>query len=386
MVAVAALTAPGLASAADPKAETQGPADLTATSATFKANVVLSALGIVTWDYGTTTSYGMTTPGVQTTLLNTSQNVTTPVTGLLPETTYHVRVTATALLVTLQGKDVTFKTKPAPKTTTTTTSPGTSTTTTTPATTTTTASTTSATTPTTTTSSSGRSGGSDDSSSSTTSKGSGLDDARLADDGTDGGATTPPGLATASVAPDFGRSVAAAAVAGSVRATAPDGATVNLADAKTIPTGTLIDARHGTVELKTALDASGDTQTARFWGAQFEVRQSASRKGLTQLVLRGANFSSCPAARSTKARAASTKATKKKHPARSLWGSDDHGRFETRGRGSVATVRGTRWVTTDTCAGTRTTVLKGAVAVKDLARHKTVLVTKGHSYLARVAR
>ena len=369
-VAIAALAGPALAAASDPKAETQGPADLTATTATFKANVVLSALGSVTWDYGTTTAYGMTTPAVQTSLIAVNQNVTMPVTGLLPDTTYHVRASASALLTLLQGKDVTFKTKKAdPKTTTVTTPPAPTTTTTTPATTTAPASGTSP------AGGSGRSGGSDDSSTSSSSKGSGVDD-----DGTDGGATTPPGQATASVAPAFGRSVAAAAVAGTISATAPTGATVSLTSAHAIPTGTLIDARHGTVELKTAVDDHGDTQTARFWGAKFEVRQAASRKGLTQLVLRGANFGACP--KTTNKTRAST-ATKKKRPARSLWGSDDHGRFETRGRGSVATVRGTRWVTTDTCAGTRTTVLKGAVSVKDINKGRTVLVTKGHSYLAR---
>ena len=123
-VAIAALAGPALAAASDPKAETQGPADLTATTATFKANVVLSALGSVTWDYGTTTAYGMTTPAVQTSLIAVNQNVTMPVTGLLPDTTYHVRAGASALLTLLQGKDVTFKTKKAdPKTTTVTTPP-----------------------------------------------------------------------------------------------------------------------------------------------------------------------------------------------------------------------------------------------------------------------
>jgi hypothetical protein len=49
----------------------------------------------------------------------------------------------------------------------------------------------------------------------------------------------------------------------------------------------------------------------------------------------------------------------------------------------VATVRGTRWVTTDTCAGTRTTVTAGSVAVRDLRRGRTVVVRAGHTYLAR---
>jgi hypothetical protein len=49
-------------------------------------------------------------------------------------------------------------------------------------------------------------------------------------------------------------------------------------------------------------------------------------------------------------------------------------------------VRGTSWVTTDTCAGTRTTVTSGAVSVRDLARKRTVLVRAGRSYLAAARR
>ena len=41
-----------------------------------------------------------------------------------------------------------------------------------------------------------------------------------------------------------------------------------------------------------------------------------------------------------------------------LWGQDRGGRFQTHGKDSVATVRGTRWLTTDTCAGTVVKVLR----------------------------
>ena len=73
----------------------------------------------------------------------------------------------------------------------------------------------------------------------------------------------------------------------------------------------------------------------------------------------------------------------RKTPKRRLWAKDSGGRFRTRGRNSVATVRGTRWVTTDTCAGTRTTVTEGSVSVRDLRAKRTVVVRKGKSYLAR---
>ena len=48
---------------------------------------------------------------------------------------------------------------------------------------------------------------------------------------------------------------------------------------------------------------------------------------------------------------------------RSLWGKDKGGKFRTHGRWSVASVRGTRWLTQDRCDGTLTKVTEGAVDV-----------------------
>ena len=70
-------------------------------------------------------------------------------------------------------------------------------------------------------------------------------------------------------------------------------------------------------------------------------------------------------------------------PAPSLWAHDNHGQYSTRGNNSVATVRGTWWETVNTCSGTLTRVKKGLVSVRNLRRHRTVLVRAGHSYLAR---
>ncbi|HKP21752.1 MAG TPA: hypothetical protein VJT68_09560, partial [Thermoleophilaceae bacterium] len=76
----------------------------------------------------------------------------------------------------------------------------------------------------------------------------------------------------------------------------------------------------------------------------------------------------------------------RRDPVRRLWGRDRGGHFRTFGRHSQATVRGTRWLTADRCDGTLTRVAEGAVAVRDRARHRTVLVRAGHSYLARTRR
>jgi hypothetical protein len=102
---------------------------------------------------------------------------------------------------------------------------------------------------------------------------------------------------------------------------------------------------------------------------------------MTDLVLRGSDFASCGR---TTARAAS--ARRSTAPRRSLWAKDSSGRFRTRGRHSVATVRGTEWTTTDTCRGTTTSVREGAVLVRDLHRGRSVLVRAGGFYLARAPR
>ena len=182
--------------------------------------------------------------------------------------------------------------------------------------------------------------------------------------------------------PVIGRTMVVAPVAGSVSVRMPGQTGYSpLTAGGSVPVGAMVDTRGGTVQLTSAL-GNGATQAGTFHGAVFEVRQSAKGKGMTDLVLRGGDYSACPKRRAgAGGRAAAV--TRKKPPARKLWGQDSGGRFRTHGRNSVATVRGTRWVTTDTCAGTRTTVTEGAVAVRDLRRKKTVVVRAGHSYLAR---
>jgi hypothetical protein len=180
--------------------------------------------------------------------------------------------------------------------------------------------------------------------------------------------------------PELGETLAAAPQAGNVLVRLP-GSTraVALNDAASIPVGSILDARKGTVALSSALP--GDhTQTGTFHGGLFEVRQAAGAHGMTELVLRGPQ-PDCSATGTARAAAASAR-----RPPRGLWGRDDHGRFRTRGSNSVATVRGTAWYVEDRCDGTLTRVSKGSVSVRDLRRQRTVIVHAGKSYLARSAR
>jgi hypothetical protein len=103
---------------------------------------------------------------------------------------------------------------------------------------------------------------------------------------------------------------------------------------------------------------------------------------MTTLALRG-TACGVPKARTATA-FASRKHMRKRRPG--LWARDSGGRFRTHGNDSVATARGTAWFTQNRCSGTYTRVIEGAVSVRDLTRHKRVLVEAGHSYLARAQR
>jgi hypothetical protein len=152
---------------------------------------------------------------------------------------------------------------------------------------------------------------------------------------------------------------------------------VALSQVASVPVGSIVDTRNGSVTLRTAL-ADGKVQSAVFHGGLFQVRQPMGSAGLTEVRLRGA----LPSCGSATARAATTSKKRKRKPPRRLWGRDNNGRFRTRGGNSVATVRGTSWFVEDRCDGTLTRVSSGSVSVRDLRRHRTILLRAGQSYLA----
>jgi hypothetical protein len=60
--------------------------------------------------------------------------------------------------------------------------------------------------------------------------------------------------------------------------------------------------------------------------------------------------------------------------------------YRSRGRNSAATVRGTKWTMTDSCAGTLTTVKQGTVVVRDFTLRKNRTLKAGQHYLAKPPR
>ena len=182
-----------------------------------------------------------------------------------------------------------------------------------------------------------------------------------------------------SAAPVLGRSVTLAPAGGTVLVRVP-GATnpAALGNGASVPVGSIVDTRAGTVKLQSALPGAS-TKTGTFHGGRFEVRQPAGGHGMTDLVLRGA-LPTCPAGGARAAAAA------RRRPPRSLWGHDSHGHFRTRASNSVITVRGTTWFVSDRCDGTLTRVTTGKVAVRDLHTGRTVVLRAGQHHLARRVR
>jgi hypothetical protein len=177
--------------------------------------------------------------------------------------------------------------------------------------------------------------------------------------------------------PVFHKSVGVKLVSGQVGIRRPGSKQdVDLKGSDVIPLGSTIDAEHGALMLSSVPRAGAAPQTAKFYEGVFKVTQTG---GITQLTL-AQSLASCRA----KGRSASA-AAKKKPSKRHLWG-DGKGAFRTSGKYSSATVRGTKWLVQDSCAGTLTRVVRGNVQVRDNVKHKTVTVHAGQSYLARPGR
>lgn len=181
---------------------------------------------------------------------------------------------------------------------------------------------------------------------------------------------------TSKVQPVLGQAMVAATTSGTVLARVPTSKVfTSITRTTEFPLGTVIDARKGRVRITAT--SGGKVYSADFYGGLFQIAQLAKKGSTADMKLFGGNFAGCP-------RAASPAAGKTKH-VRQLWGSGS-GPFRTVGRFSAASVRGTTWLTKDTCSGTLTVVKSGAVTVRDFVRRRNVIVRAGHQYLAAARR
>jgi hypothetical protein len=179
-------------------------------------------------------------------------------------------------------------------------------------------------------------------------------------------------LAATGVAPVPGTTVVTAAAAGTVLVRRPGtDQFVQLTGAQQLPVGSEIDTTKGRIHLTSAA-GGGKTQTADFYQGRFVIGQA---KGSPLTTLRLSAKLSCGKLRSTRrAGAAPLKV-------RRLWG-NGKGQFRTVGRFASAAVRGTIWLTQDTCAGTLVRVVRGRVDVFDNVKKRHFLLGPGQTHFA----
>jgi 6-phosphogluconolactonase (cycloisomerase 2 family) len=174
--------------------------------------------------------------------------------------------------------------------------------------------------------------------------------------------------------PELGETIIVEPAGGTVRVRVPGASSfLPLEELRVIPVGSLVDARRGKALLSSVRDRRGAIQQGHFSKGLFKVRQRRSQRYVTELTLRG-ELGPCPNAPGVQARSSRAKRRK-------LWG-NGNGRYRTQGRYSSSAVRGTRWLTQDTCEGTLTVVRRGRVVVRDFVRDTRTVVRAGERYLA----
>jgi hypothetical protein len=182
-------------------------------------------------------------------------------------------------------------------------------------------------------------------------------------------------------APQLGHRLGVTPADGDVRVRTADGAWKPLTAAANLPNDSVVDARQGTITLTAAVDANRSEQGAKFSGAVFAFHQPSATRPVTELKLKGGDFSVCKRA-PARAHGAVAAAAARRKPVRRLFGSG-HGRFRTEGRFAAATVHGTVWITEDYCDRTVITVKRGVVGVTNLRTGRVVNVHAGSSRTVR---
>jgi hypothetical protein len=163
---------------------------------------------------------------------------------------------------------------------------------------------------------------------------------------------------------------------------------VPLTEARQVPTGSEVDALHGSLRIVSNTGTVGKTQTATLAGGVFNVSQvrKGISKGLTNFNLVESAFQGAPTYNTCKAKyekAGDATIASLSSKTLQLLKVSGHGKFKTTGRFSSATVRGTIYTVADRCDGTLTHVIRDTVLVDDFVRHKTILLHAGQSYLAK---
>jgi hypothetical protein len=147
--------------------------------------------------------------------------------------------------------------------------------------------------------------------------------------------------------------------------------------------GDYLDTTEGAAKLETRRPDGRYTGMVVYAGL-FRLQQARQRNAVLIARLSG-RLPACNRASGSPARAGASATKKKKVPRRRLW-SNGKGKFRATGRYGSATVRGTKFLVEERCAGTFVRVTRGSVNVADRGRRRTVVVRAPRSYLIRPRR
>jgi hypothetical protein len=201
------------------------------------------------------------------------------------------------------------------------------------------------------------------------------------------------GVKTSSLTPPvFGQSANLLRVSGTVLIKTPGSAKfIPISAGTSVPLGTIIDATNGVAELVTAADVSSHTtETGLFYAGVFRLGQIAvhTRAGsvaMTVLTLVGQLPKCAKAHHRGRKASVGALASRKRSTSRKLWG-NAKGNFRTVGRYAAATVRGTKWLTEDVCAGTLVRVARHLVSVEDFPHHRSFTLRAPRHFLVHPGR
>lgn len=159
---------------------------------------------------------------------------------------------------------------------------------------------------------------------------------------------------------------------------------VTLTGVQGIPNGSEIDAIHGRVRITVATRTPGQTRSAEIYEGQAIVYQDKS--GLTHFKL-SLPLEGCASAARARFSTAYIARRRRGRSQRSIYASTPDTGFETDGRDAEGGTEGDpTWLTVDECTRTIVKVTQGVVHVRDLVRHRSLVVRAGHTYVAAQSR
>jgi hypothetical protein len=198
----------------------------------------------------------------------------------------------------------------------------------------------------------------------------------------------PRAAAAAPLEPEHGISFLVQPTSGTVKIRPPGQSGFTTLDSlQKVPVNSVIDTRGGTVNVTAATGDLGDTtedNSVNLWDGLIRIEQPADTDAAATARL--VQKLRCGKRRGGEAKAGKSSgptATSSAKRRRRVWGSGN-GNYKTSGSGGTGSVRGTTWLTKDTCRGTFFKVTDGiGISVLDLDLAQTFELGPGQSYFAR---